>query len=126
MFPRFVSSVDSGNFVASLMVVKGFLKKHQQVELVKTVEWLIDKTDFKWLYTDLDVFSIGYDIDKGYLEPFNYNKFMSESRIASYVAIAKGDVPLKHWFSLDKTLITYKKQKGLSSWSGTTLNISCH
>ena len=120
MFPRFVSSVDSGNFVASLMVVKGFLKKHQQVELVKTVEWLIDKTDFKWLYTDLDVFSIGYDIDKGYLEPFNYNKFMSESRIASYVAIAKGDVPLKHWFSLDKTLITYKKQKGLSSWSGTT------
>ncbi len=120
MHPRFVSSVDSGNFVASLMVVKGFLKKHEQLEFMERVEKLINKTDFKWLYTDLDVFSIGYDIDKGYLEPFNYNKFMSESRIASYIAIAKGDVPIKHWFSLDKTLTTYKKQKGLSSWGGTT------
>ncbi|MDD4282180.1 MAG: glucoamylase family protein [Bacilli bacterium] len=120
MQPRFISSVDSGNFVASLMSVKGYLKKHNQIELLKTVERLISKTDFKWLYTDLDVLSIGYDIDKGYLEPFNYNKFMSESRIGSYVAIAKGDIPLKHWFSLDKTLIAYKKQKGLSSWSGTS------
>ncbi len=120
LYPRFVSSVDSGNFVASLMVVKGFLKKHKQFDLMKKVERLINKTDFKWLYTESEVFSIGYDIDKGYLEPFNYNKFMSESRIGSYVAIAKGDVPIKHWFSLDKTLTTYKKQKGLSSWGGTT------
>lgn len=119
MYPRFISSVDSGNFVASLMVVKGFLKKHNQNQLIKVIERLIRKTDFKWLYTKQDVFSIGYDVDKGALEPFNYNKFMSESRIVSYVAIAKGDVPLKHWFCLDKTLITHRRKKGLSSWAGT-------
>ena len=119
LHPHFVSSVDSGNFVASLMVVKGFLEKHNKSELCETVARLIEKTDFSKLYTKNDVFTIGYHVDRGYMEPFNYNKFMSESRILSYVAIAKNDVPSKHWFSLDKTLIAYKNKKGLSSWSGT-------
>ncbi len=119
MYPHFVSSVDSGNFVASLMTTKGFLEAHDQHKLVEIVDRLIEKTDFKYLYTSSDVFSVGYHVDRGYMEPFSYNKFMSESRILSYVAIAKGDVPSKHWFSLDKTLIAYKDRKGLSSWSGT-------
>ncbi|MDD2435526.1 MAG: glucoamylase family protein, partial [Bacilli bacterium] len=119
MQPHFISSVDSGNFVASLMVTKSFLEAHDQPHLAQLTEKLIEKTEFQYLYTDSDVFSIGYHVDQGYLQPFNYNKFMSESRILSYVAIAKGDVPSKHWFSLDKTLIAYKNKKGLSSWSGT-------
>ncbi|MDD8049667.1 MAG: glucoamylase family protein, partial [Thomasclavelia sp.] len=119
MHPSFVSSVDSGNFVAALMVTKGFLETHKEHKLKECVEKLIDKTEFNHLYASNDVFSIGYQVDQGHLDTFNYNKFMSESRILSYVAIAKGDVPSKHWFSLDKTLIAYKNKKGLSSWSGT-------
>ncbi|MDD4547421.1 MAG: glucoamylase family protein [Bacilli bacterium] len=119
MYPHFISSVDSGNFVASLMVAKGFVEKHGRLELLRIIERLINKTEFNYLYTDTDVFSVGYHVDQGRLEPFNYNKFMSESRILSYLAIAKGDVPSKHWFGLDKTLIAYKNKKGLSSWSGT-------
>ncbi|MDD2377898.1 MAG: glucoamylase family protein [Bacilli bacterium] len=119
MYPHFISSVDSGNLVASLVVAKGYLEKHNQNELVKMVKVLINKTDFSYLYTTTDVFSIGYHVDQGRIEPYNYNKFMSESRIMSYIAIAKGDVPSKHWLGLDKTLIAYKNKKGLSSWSGT-------
>ena len=36
------------------------------------------------------------------------------------MAICLGFVPTKHWFSLDKSLTTYKRRKGLISWSGTS------
>lgn len=119
MLPSFISTVDSGNFVASLIVLKEFLYNNKQLELGIKVEKLINQTSFKPLYNKDDVFSVGYNVDEGIITPFNYNKFASESRIVSFVAIAKGDVPSKHWFNLDKTLTTYKNRKGLISWSGT-------
>ena len=119
LYPNFISTVDSGNFVACLITVKEFLKKIDNTQLVKKIETLINQTNFTCLYNQ-GVFSIGYNADEGLLEPFNYNKFASESRITSFVAIAKGDVPVKHWFNLDKTLTTYKRKKGLVSWSGTS------
>ena len=61
--------------------------------------------DFSKFYNnEQHVFSIGYDSIEERLSPYNYNKFASESRILSFVAIAKGDVPSKHWFCLDKSL----------------------
>ena len=39
--------------------------------------------------------------------------------MTSYIAICLGFAPNKHWFSLDKSLTTYKGHKGLISWSGT-------
>lgn len=117
--PNFVSTVDSGNFIASLIVTREFLNKFNEDKLVKLCDKLIKNTNFKKLYSKKDVFSIGYDEDEGKLSIYNYNKFASESRLTSYLAIALGDVPSKHWFCLDKTLTTYKKHKGLISWSGT-------
>src|SRR5574344_1726490 len=118
--PLFVSTVDSGNFVASLIVTSQFLNKKCNLDLVSRVEYLINNTDFKRLYTDKDVFSIGYDLNEAKLSIYNYNKFASESRLTSYIAIAKGDVPSKHWFCLDKNLTTYNHAKGLISCSGTS------
>ena len=48
-----------------------------------------------------------------------YDLLASEARQASFVAIAKRDVPTKHWNSLSRTLTSLKKYKGLVSWSGT-------
>ena len=76
--------------------------------------------NFKCLYTKNNVFSIAYNLSLDRLSPYNYNKFASESRILSFVAIIKGDVPFKHWLSLDKSLTKYKNYKGLASWSGTS------
>ena len=120
MAPNFVSTVDSGNLVASLIVTSEFLKSLEEDKLVKLCDKLISNTNFKKLYTKKDVFSIGYDDDEARLSIYNYNKFASESRLTSYIAIALGDVPTKHWFCLDKSLTTYKKRKGLISWSGTS------
>ena len=119
MKPNFVSTVDSGNLVACLIVTREFLQKQKEDSLVKLCDKLIKNTNFRKLYTKKDVFSIGYDEDEGKLSIYNYNKFASESRLTSYVAIALGDVSSKHWFSLDKSLTTYKGRKGLISWSGT-------
>ncbi|MBP7101685.1 MAG: hypothetical protein KBA86_00405 [Bacteroidales bacterium] len=118
--PYFVSSADSGNFVACLYVVKGFLKKIDNKILLNNVLRLIDNTNFSKLYNkDLDVFSIGFDYRDQHLLPYHYNNFASEARLTSFIAISKGDAPYKHWFCLDKTLTKYKFYKGVASWYGT-------
>ncbi len=120
MQPYFVSTVDSGNFVASVVIAREFLETQAEDKLVKLCDKLIKNANFKKLYTKKDVFSIGYDANEGKLSIYNYNKFASESRLTSYLSIAFGYVPNKHWFSLDKSLTLYKKHKGLISWSGTS------
>ena len=117
--PLFVSTVDSGNLVASYIVVKEFAKKIKNESIERLCDKLINSTNFKKLYIKKNVFSIGYDENEGKLSDYNYNNFASEARLTSYLTICLGAVPAKHWFSLDKSLTTYKGQKGLISWSGT-------
>ena len=124
----FISTCDSGNFVACLYVLKGYLlAKTDQTDistssqaLMAKVQRLIDQTDFSKLYNpELDVFSIGYDHGANCLLPYHYNNFASEARLTSFLTIAQGDAPYKHWFCLDKTLVQYKGYKGVASWYGT-------
>ena len=118
----FVSTCDSGNFVACLYVVKGFLAgdTEQRQSLREKVDRLIEQTDFMKLYNpELDVFSIGYDYGASTLLPYHYNNFASEARLTSFLTISQGDAPYKHWFCLDKTLVQYKGYKGVASWYGT-------
>ena len=120
MMPYDISSVDNGNLAACYIVAKEFCLKKKNKKLADLFEELFEEMDFKKLYTDKDVFSIAYDCVEDRLSTYNYNKFASESRILSFIAIAKGDVPSKHWLCLDKSLTKYKKYKGLTSWSGTS------
>ena len=121
----FISTCDSGNFVACLYTLKGFLLEvgSQETEvrsLIARVQKLIEDTDFSKLYNpELDVFSIGYDYGAHALLPYHYNNFASEARLTSFLTIAQGDAPYKHWFCLDKTLVQYKGYKGVASWYGT-------
>ena len=60
--PKFISTVDSGNFVGYLYVVKEVLKDHGEDELAQKVQKIIDETDFSCLYDyRKNLFSIGYD-----------------------------------------------------------------
>ena len=121
----FISTCDSGNFVACLYTLKGYLLKVKGRELevgdlMERVTKLIEQTDFSKLYNpELDVFSIGYDYGAHALLPYHYNNFASEARLTSFLTIAQGDAPYKHWFCLDKTLVQYKGYKGVASWYGT-------
>ena len=120
MIPYIVSSVDSANLAASLVVAKEFCLKNKDKDLYNRISNLFDAMNFTKFYTDQDVFSIAYNTVEEELSTYNYNKFASESRILSFIAIMKGDAPSKHWLCLDKTLTKYKKHKGLVSWSGTS------
>ena len=116
----FISTCDSGNFVACLYVAKAFVEAQHNTVLSDRIQKLIVATDFSKLYNpELDVFSIGYDYGAHALLPYHYNNFASEARLTSFLTIAQGDAPYKHWFCLDKTLVQYKRYKGVASWYGT-------
>ncbi len=126
LIPRYVSSVDSGNFVGYLYVVKQFLlelkgsKEEEINSLIQRIELLIVNTDFSYLYNPKNrLFSIGFNIEENKLTDSYYDLLASEARQTSLVAIAKKDVPVKHWNSLSRNLTSLNHYKGLISWSGT-------
>ncbi len=121
--PRYISTVDSGNFVGYLYIVKDFLYKNKLDEnqlLYNDVTNIINQTDFSKLFCDkTKLFSIGFNLEENKLTDSYYDFLASESRQASIVAIAKRDVPVKHWNSLSRTMTIFKEYKGLISWTGT-------
>jgi cyclic beta-1,2-glucan synthetase len=118
--PAFISTVDSGNFVGYLFVVRNVLEKENKEELMNVVNEIIANTDFSKLYDyDKSLFSIGYDFKENNLVDSYYDLLASESRQASFIAIAKRDISYKHWFNLGRALTVVDGYKGLVSWSGT-------
>lgn len=127
--PRYISSVDSGNFVGYMYVLKEFLKEIYDIETVNKqkieemliiVESLINDTDFSVLFDyKKRLLSIGFNIEENKLTDSYYDLLASEARQASFIAIAKKDIPAKHWNNLSRTLTSLNKYKGLISWSGT-------
>src|SRR5690606_4632329 len=76
--------------------------------------------DFRLLYDDRrDLFSIGYNADSGQADPGTYDLLASECRVASLVAIGKGDVDAEHWFRLGRPTTNADGYRTLVSWSGT-------
>ncbi len=63
--------------------------------------------------------SIGYDGLTGDLHTACYDLLASEARIASFLAVAKGDIPQQSWFRLDRSHVLVKGQAALLSWTGT-------
>ena len=68
---------------------------------------------------DRRLLSIGYRVADGTLDPSCYDLLASEARLASFVAIAKGDVPARHWFHLGRPVTPIGNGAALISWSGS-------
>ncbi len=64
-------------------------------------------------------FSIGYDVARDKRDSGRYDLLASEARILSYVAIAQGQVPSSHWFTLGRQLTIAAGRPTLVSWSGS-------
>ena len=121
LIPRYVSTVDSGNLIGYMYTTKSFLKNvDAPIEIIDKLTQLIEQTNFKVLYSEEQrLFSIGFNVEENKLTDSYYDLLASEARQASLVAIAKKDIPPKHWNNLSRTLTVLKKYKGLISWSGT-------
>ncbi len=63
--------------------------------------------------------SVGYSVPDGALDTNCYDLLASEARLASFMAIAKGDVPARHWFRLGRAVTPVAHGAALISWSGS-------
>lgn len=127
LVPKYVSTVDSGNFVGYLFTLKGFLVEKQNTQykgrilrLIEIIDKIISDTDFSYLYSrENRLLSIGFNVEENKLTDTYYDLLASEARQASLIAIAKKDIEAKHWNNLSRTLTKLDNYKGLISWSGT-------
>jgi len=103
-------------------------------QLVNKVDLWIENMDFKPLYDyRRNLFRIGYNVSLSNPDSSYYDLLASEARLASFLAIAKGDIPQKHWFKLGRPMAIVHGKATLLSWSGTmfeylmpNLVMKCH
>ena len=76
--------------------------------------------DFTFLYDkNRDLMSIGYNAAENRMDAGFYDLLASEARIASYLAIAQGQVAQEHWFALRRLLTASTGLPALLSWNGS-------
>ena len=76
--------------------------------------------EFSFLYDPKrKLLAIGYWAADRRLDNGFYDLLASEARLASYVAIASGQIPFDHWFALGRRLTTACGRQVLLSWSGS-------
>ncbi|MVX62899.1 glycosyl transferase [Clostridium chromiireducens] len=88
--------------------------------IINEINSISEEMDFNFLYDkNRGLFSIGYNVEEKSLGESYYDLLASESRIASFVSIAKNDVPSSHWFKLGRAMTNAFRTHSLVSWSGT-------
>ncbi len=117
--PAFISTVDSGNLCAALITLRQALLELDG-ELAERVEALLAPMSFAPLYDfERNLFYICYDSGKERGAGGWYDLMASEAMLTSYLAVARGDVPLKHWRRLSRAQLQKDGYRGLASWTGT-------
>jgi cyclic beta-1,2-glucan synthetase len=129
----YVSTADSGNFVISMMTLESSCVEiadkikdrdaslyKRLMKISRLVSRIHSKTDFTFLYDkSMSVFSVGYNTAAKERDNSYYDILASESRLASYAAIAMDQIEVKHWFSLSRPVRVRKGKFYLMSWGGT-------
>ncbi len=88
--------------------------------LSNTIDCLLTNVDFRFLFNEKRMlFHIGYHVSANMLDDGCYDLMASESALTSLLAIAMGEVPLKHWYKLGRPLTIVKGIPCFVSWSGT-------
>ena len=86
----------------------------------RDAEAVAQEIDFRFLFNEeRGIFAIGFNVTNGQLDRSSYDLFASEARLASFVAIAKGDVPQSHWFRMSRAMASFGRRRILVSWSGS-------
>lgn len=81
---------------------------------------LADGMNFSFLFDpNRELFVTGYNVTSARLDSSYYDLLASEARLASLIAVAKGDVPREHWFRLGRPRARVTSGRSLLSWSGS-------
>ena len=130
--PAYVSTVDSGNLAGHLIALKQACYEQLKdtslsAEDAKRLKAIAERShayavemDFRFLYDEnRKLFTIGYHVGSNTVDNSYYDLLASESRLASFFAIAKDDVSVDHWFRLGRSLTASAGTRTLLSWSGS-------
>lgn len=129
LHPFFVSSVDSGNLVAALIVVRQACLELADTDLERAsrclaiagrAHHLVGEMDFRFMYDrERELFAIGYNLKLAQRDNRHYDLLGSEARLTSYVAIALGQAPEEHWFRLGRPFRRVNGAPTLVCWGGS-------
>lgn len=131
--PRYVSTVDSGNLAGHLIAVRQACIEYAAAmratdpgiaarldRVAGTADRFVGEMDFRPLYdADAKLFVIGFNVSAHQPDRSTYDLLASEARLASFVAVAKDEIPPEHWFHLGRTLTLAQGEAALVSWSGS-------
>ena len=85
-----------------------------------TARAMANAMEFDFLFNqDRRLLSIGYVVAEDSLDRSCYDLVASEARLASFMAIAAGDIPARHWFRLGREVTPIGHGAALISWSGS-------
>ncbi len=131
--PPYVSTVDSGNLAGHLIAVAAACREladgarsdapaeaARLAAVAAQARAMAMEMDFTLLFdARRKLFAIGFDERANRLDASTYDLLASEARLASFIAIAKGDAPTEHWFRLGRSLTSQAGETALVSWSGS-------
>ncbi len=94
---------------------------HQSLgDLADRAHALAQGMDFAMLYDKATrLLHIGYDVSAGRMDANHYDLLATEARLASFFAIAKGDIPVEHWSHLGRPITRKGQEATLLSWNGS-------
>ena len=121
-----VAAIDARTWTAGL--AQGLVRARAAAQnLLDTLEALgrqaeefFQEMDFAWLYDEhRHLLHIGYDATADAPDEHHYDLLASEARLASFLGIAKGELPEEHWLHLGRPFGRFDGSRTLLSWSGT-------
>jgi cyclic beta-1,2-glucan synthetase len=88
--------------------------------IAQKAESLAEGTEFGFLVDpDRQMLSVGYDVAEQQLHPACYDMLASEARIATFLSVARGDLPQQSWLKLGRGHTRAFSRFLLLSWTGT-------
>ncbi|MBP8640563.1 MAG: hypothetical protein KBI01_06655 [Oscillospiraceae bacterium] len=120
LHPAYVSTVDSGNLAACLIILREALLEYDRADLASSCDELLLPMSFVPMYDKAHhLFSIGIDADRDFITNSFYDLMASEARTTGFIAIARGDVSRRHWRSLSRAQVEKDGYRGMVSWTGS-------
>ena len=123
--PAYVSSVDSGNLAGHLLAVAQACRALARADgdgsraggAGSASRSAARRCAPAWTSAALydakrHLFHIGLRVEENVLDASYYDLLASESRLLSFLAIAKGDVPRRHWMALGRPFLSVGVQPG--------------
>jgi hypothetical protein len=90
------------------------------LRIANECERFVREMDFRMLVNPRrKLLSVGYDVAHEQLAKSCYDLLASEARIATFIAIAKGDAAQESWFRLGRQHTLCQRETVLVSWTGT-------